>query len=185
MSHTDIGSQLRGQVDQLGSEIWGGGWTKKARLRCWNKCKPNAVQGRGRTPRRTSSVSGKNVIKQSVRCELSNILRGNVFVEGLQLRLALIELLMVTLTNKNKPSSCSAHVQSERFTIQRQTVKTNHLFQSDACVALVHFHRELSPNSLNLEANKHNTTSEHPKRKQLKPRHKKIRGTFRPSQNSP
>lgn len=37
-----------------------------------------------------------------------------------------------------------------------QTVRTNHLFQSDACVALVHFHREFSPNSLNLENNANN-----------------------------
>lgn len=103
MSHTDIGSQLRGQVDQLGREIWGGrGEDKKARLRCWNKGKASAVQEQGGTPRRTSSVSGKNVIKQPVRCELSHILRGNIFVEGLQLGLALIELLMVTLTNTNK-----------------------------------------------------------------------------------
>lgn len=94
---------------------------------------------------------------------------------------------MVTLKNENKQtkkntSSCSANVQSERFANRTvRTVKTNHLFQSDACVALVHFHREFSPNSLNLEANKRNTTSEHPKRKRLKPRHKKTRGTSDPA----
>lgn len=153
MSHTVIGPQLRGQVDQLGGEIWedaqkGQGSDMETNV--------NVTQNNVETPRHTSSVSGKNVIQQSVCCELSNILRGNVFVEGLQLCLTLIELLVVTLkTNIQLFSKCVVRV----FNCSNgQTVKTNHLFQSDACVTLIHFHREFSPNSLNLEKNNKRTT---------------------------
>lgn len=103
---------------------------------------------RSKPPRRTSSVSGEDVIQHSVCCELSNVLRGNVFVEGLQLGLALIELLVVALKRDIRLLSKRAL----RFLWKGVgTLTTDHLLQGDACVALIHFHCEFGPNSLNLE----------------------------------
>lgn len=155
MRHTLICPQFRGQVDQLGGEIWGGaqhGQSSNAETNVKPRLS-NTLEAR----RRTSCVSGKNVIQQSVCCELSNILRGNVFVEGLQLGLALIELLVVTL-------KINIRLFSKRalgfLWMSVYALATDHLFQSDACVALIHFHCEFSPNSLNLEEKK---SSENPK----------------------
>lgn len=93
MRHTLICPQFGGQVDQLGGEIW-----EEAQHGQRSNAETNGETSNTRDARRrTSCVSGKNVIHQSVCCELSNILRGNVFVEGLQLGLALVELLVVAL----------------------------------------------------------------------------------------
>lgn len=48
-----------------------------------------------------SRVLSEDVIQQSVSSELSNVVRGVVLVQGLQLRLALVELFMVSLKNNN------------------------------------------------------------------------------------
>lgn len=154
MRHTRICPQFRGQVDQLGGEIW-----EDAQHDQSSNAETNVKLGLSDTFEarpRTSCVSGENVIQQSVCCELSNVLRGNVFVEGLQLRLALIELLVVALEINIGLFSKRAL----RFLWMRvHALATDHLLQSDACVALIHFHCELGPNSLNLEVKK---SSENP-----------------------
>lgn len=48
-----------------------------------------------------SRVLSEDVIQQSVSSELSDVVRGVVLVQGLQLRLALVELFMVSLKNNN------------------------------------------------------------------------------------
>lgn len=48
-----------------------------------------------------SGVFGEDVIQQSVCCKLSNVVRGIVLIQGLQLRLALIELFVVSLKITN------------------------------------------------------------------------------------
>ena len=45
----------------------------------------------------TSRVSSKDVVQQSISCKLSNVFGGIFLVQGLQLGLALVELLMVSL----------------------------------------------------------------------------------------
>lgn len=45
----------------------------------------------------TSRIFSEDVIQQSICCKLSNVLRGIVLIQGLQLGLALIELLVVSL----------------------------------------------------------------------------------------
>lgn len=48
-------------------------------------------------PSPTSRVFGEDVVDEAVGGELAHVLRGAVLVEGLQLRLALVELLVVAL----------------------------------------------------------------------------------------
>lgn len=140
MRHTLICPQFGGQVDQLGGEIW-----EEAQQGQRSDAETKGGTSNTREARRrTSCVSGKNVIHQSVCCELSNILRGNVFVEGLQLGLALVELLVVALEISIRPFS-------KRALGFLHALAAAHLLQSDACVALIHFHCEFSPHSLNLD----------------------------------
>lgn len=68
-----------------------------------------------------SRVFGEDVIQQSICRELSNVFRVFILIQSLQLGLALVELFMVSL------------------------------FQSNACMTLVHFHCEVSTNSLDRE----------------------------------
>ena len=61
----------------------------------FNTCRSDNTQmtKSGLTPR----VFGENIIQQSVGCKLPNVFRWIVLVEGLKLRLALVELLVVAL----------------------------------------------------------------------------------------
>lgn len=62
----------------------------------------------------TSRVFSEDVIQQSICCKFSNVLRGIVLIQGLQLSLALIELFMVSLNIiKNKDNKHSAIIEKK------------------------------------------------------------------------
>lgn len=94
MSYALICPQGRGQVNKLSDLIWKEGrHTFKMQ-----KNKNNLIDAQ--KYKLTSRVSSENVIEQSISCKLSNILRWIVLVQSLQLSLALVELLMVSLKAK-------------------------------------------------------------------------------------
>lgn len=101
MSHTHICPQRRGQVNQLSGQIWMERPRAKFKLLENDGKRVYDHDLRGKQCGHASGVFGEDVIQQSVCCKLSNVVRGIVLIQGLQLRLALIELFVVSLKITN------------------------------------------------------------------------------------